>query len=158
MNTPGIHMEQAETLEYGFLAVRAADAIQRKLDGHTLSSTDQEALQKAHEFLMDVVQGASLVSGSEFAGHSAQVVTALGFASHPVANLQAAITNNDEFSKFFEDLAAAIVATEIQQDTLRSANAFFELMVDSLRNAIGHSKAPSIGPFHRSTSELKYYG
>lgn len=158
MSAPGIQMQQAESLELGFLAARAAEAIQRKLNGEPLRSTDTEALQNAHQFLTDVIQGASLVSGAEFAGHSAQVVSALRYATHPVSSLQAAISSNEEFSNFFAQLADAIIAPDVQEDTLSSAHRFFELLVGSLRNAMSRTKSPSVGSIDRSISELQQIG
>ncbi len=158
MGAPGIQMQQAESLELGFLAARAAEAIQRKLVGEPLRSTDTEALQNAQKFLTDVVQGASLVSGAEFAGHSAHVVSALRYATHPVSNLQAAISNNEEFSNFFVRLSEAIVAPDVQEDALGSAGQFFEQLVASLRTAMNRTKSPSVGSFDRSISELQQIG
>lgn len=145
MSAPGSRAHQAENLEYGFLAARALEAIERKLDRETLSEADVEALAKAHAFLRDVVEGASLVTGSEFHGHSDQVVTALRYAARPMQGLRTAVTNDEEFLEFFRQLANALQSPDPDADTLQEARSFFSVMFSLLKDAMRQNESPLVG-------------
>lgn len=155
MSAPGLQMQQAENLDYGFLAARAAEVIDKRLTGIDLEQQESETLQRAHEFLLKVVQGASLVSGAKFNGHSSQVVTALRYAANPVSSIQNVISNDEEFAAYFEDLAAALVDPVVDNEKLESAKEFFNAMLQSLHRAMSRARPPSIGSVDTPLSELK---
>ena len=158
MSAPGLQMQQAENLDYGFLAARAAEIIDKRLAGAPLDQQESETLERAQEFLLNVVEGVSLVSGAKFHGHSSRVVTALRYAANPVSTLQEVISNDEEFADYFQSMAESLVDPAADTEKLESARNFFHAMLRSLHRAMNRARPPSIGSLDTPISELNQIG
>lgn len=151
MSAPTFESMESEYINYGFLSVKAGNAIKAALEGQNLSEAEGQILKRAEEFLKDISSGAVLVKTGRYNGvNPSEAMAALDFAMNPILHLQDVI-KNEEVSKFFDEMADAIQIIAAQQalpdekkGMLGNAQKFFDYLYSSLLDSL-NSGRPSIG-------------
>ena len=152
MSAPTFESRESEYINYGFLSIKAGNAIKAILGGQSLSIEDKQALERAEKFLKDISSGVNLVTTGVYkhGSNPNETMAALDYAIDPIVLLQDIIKNQD-ISGFFDEMADAIHVSAFKsgepndnEDMLGNAQQFFDFLYTSLLASL-NSGRPSIG-------------
>ncbi len=144
------YAKEAEELRYGFLAVKAKEAINKSLKPTDLNQNDFDVLNNASSFLNSISEGARLVGTKDLQGHhSSESLAALTLALHPLESLQCIADDTDRsIADFFGALAKTLDnvvaangrASEDQIPELQIAASLFAEIYHSLKASLSESR------------------
>lgn len=138
MSAPSLAERDAEYLKYGFLSIKAGNAIRTRLEGDALSHEEQEVLRHADELLRQISSGAELATSGNFQGNDVDPLAsmeALDFARDPIRHIQGQV-KIQQLAKLFASMAEAVETcsrskgppTPEQRDTLSTVASFFDAL------------------------------
>lgn len=138
MSAPSSAERNAEYLKYGFLSIKAGNAIKNRLQGEILSHDEQEILRRADDLLRQISSGAELtVSGHPQKNDIDPLASmkALDFARDPIRHMQGQVKVH-QLAELFASMANTIQAcsasaeapTKAQREMLSTAAKFFEAL------------------------------
>lgn len=148
MSAPNNQAIDSENLKYGFLAARAEEALNKKLENQELSGDDIRILSEAHLFLNTLAEGAELVETGVYRGHnSRESMRALRMAMDPLKQLSEA-QQQPEIADYFQKLTRALdpkvlATSNYDPELLRAAERFFQLLYGFLTTAISRNRRKS---------------
>ncbi|MFV2058294.1 MAG: hypothetical protein ACC707_17650 [Thiohalomonadales bacterium] len=149
MSAPSHRIRQAEHISYGLLAINAIDALEKLIQKNELTDSDYTALSKASVFLVDIANGADLVTKASYHGHNSLAsMNALDVAIGPLEQLQDLVQDKKEIASILRQLADKLqtIAESKQpimgndEHRLLSLNKFFEGLNNSLVREMTRSR------------------
>lgn len=136
MSAPSLAERDAEYLKYGFLSIKAGNAIRHKIEGDALSQEDQDILRNADELLLQIASGVELATSGNIRNNGIDPLTsmrALGVARDPIRHIQGQVQQH-QLAELFTSMAATLKAcsatstapTDPQKRVLSLAASFFD--------------------------------
>lgn len=148
MSDPSLQIRNAQTIKLGLLAARSSDVIARAQARHILLPEDQEILEKAEEFLRQVVEGAEFIAtGAQSGGSAIRSTEALGYALRPIES--SGLLHGREVPDTFEKFAQAVhqIAegdiSQLDANVAKEVKVFFDRLYASLLALIEHNRLRS---------------
>lgn len=151
MTTRHQRLRNAEHINYGFLAVKSAESLEKFLKDSPLTPEDLKVLEKSKDFFHELSEGVELVStGTYSGGNSIASMQALDFAIGPLEVLQDALQD-----KKLSDLASAIEnkidlviknrkpTTKSEREVYSNLVQFFHALNESLLEDLSRSRIHS---------------
>lgn len=153
MSAPSPAERDAEYLKYGFLSIKAGNAIKNKLEGESLSQDEQDILRHAHELLQQISSGAELTVSGTLRGNAIDPLAsmkALDFARDPIRHMQGKVKLH-QLAELFAGMANTVQAcsvstaapTDVQREALSMAAKFFEALYQYVANVLDRRSGTS---------------
>lgn len=153
MSAPSLAERDAEFLKYGFLSIKAGNAIRSKLDGDPLSTDEQEILRRADELLRQISSGAELATSGNLQNNDMDPLAsmkALDFARDPIRQIQGQVQTH-QLAQLFGSIADAVEAcrvstaspTQAQKEILSMAAAFFDQLYQHVATTLDRRNGTS---------------
>jgi hypothetical protein len=141
MSAPSPDLKRSEYIDFGFLSVKASEALKVVLAGKKITAEQTIILAEAADFLKDIATGAGFIAtGAVPGGFSpSRSMDALDYAMGPVRALRKLI-DNDDVAKFFKSLTEAVkhasggnaVKSKTDRKFQKAAISFFEALYQSI--------------------------
>jgi hypothetical protein len=138
MSAPSIAERDSEYLKYGFLSIKAGNAIRSKLDGDPLSEDELEILHHADQLLRQISTGAELVTSGSIQNNDIDPVAsmkALDVAKDPIKHIQGQVKLH-QLAQLFASMADTLKAcsgsdrapSKEQKQVLAQVASFFDAL------------------------------
>lgn len=148
MSAPNQHHKEADLIKFGLLATRTVGAINKLLAGDSLSPEENDILGRASEFLLDIANGAELVSKGHYQGHnSVTSMRALDYALGPLERLRDFVADKEIADVFqqMSDVLRQVISVKLENkdgELIKQIAKFFEALNDSLLDAVDRHSPP----------------
>lgn len=137
MSAPSLAERDAEYVRYGFLSIKAGNAIRNKLNGGPLSYDEKEVLRNADELLRQISSGAELTVSGHLQNDADPLASmkALDFALDPIRHIQGQV-QTQQLAQLFASMAATVetcsvsptAPTRDQEEMLSMTATFFDAL------------------------------
>lgn len=162
MSAPSLAERDAEYLKYGFLSIRAGNAIRHKLGGEALSEEEQDILRNADELLRQIASGVELATSGNIRNNDIDPLAsmrALGVARDPIRHIQGEVQQH-KLAELFVLMAETLQAssgsssspTKPQKESLSLTASFFDELYKYVATILDRRGATS--PMAHQTSNL----
>lgn len=134
MSAPSTVFKEASDLNFGFLSVKASNALSAVLDHQPLSDDERQDLHRAAEFLEDVADGALVAIEGTFrqGARDDRSMDALSYALGPIDTLKE-LAQEENVSVLFANMSKAVhcaaeAPTQAQTEDMKVAISFFDAL------------------------------